>query len=83
MDAVAMSAGAIAALALVLLAGPAGEAGQSAMVAGLALIAFMSTRLLEVARALHAHVGGEVALRRLERLLSPAAAGATSTGDQP
>lgn len=69
MEAVAVSAGGIAALTMIAVATRA-DADGSTLVAGLALIAFIATRLLEFARALHAHIGGEVALRRISRLVS-------------
>lgn len=69
MEATAVTAGALSALALVVAAVDSSSVDKGALIAGLALIAFIATRLLEIARALHAHVGGKVAQRRIARLL--------------
>lgn len=66
MDATAVLAGSLAAFVLVL---RVIESGEGMGIAGnLTLIAFISARLLEASRALHASVGGKIAMTRLIRL---------------
>jgi ABC-type multidrug transport system fused ATPase/permease subunit len=69
MEAVAVASGGLSGLALVLAALGEPSPEKSGLIAGLALIAFIATRLLELARAIHAHAGGKVALRRIATLL--------------
>lgn len=68
MDAIATLAGLAAALLIVLQWSGSGRGGEIA--GSLTLIAFISARLLETARALHARTGGQIALLRLARLLA-------------
>lgn len=71
MDASATLGGLAAMLVIVV---PAAGGGQQAGLAGnLTLIGFIAARLLESARALHARIGGQIALRRLEERLAAAA----------
>lgn len=69
MDAVATIAGLAAALVLVW------QTVDSQDIAGLAgsltLVGFIAARLLESARALHARIGGRIALQRLTALVAP------------
>jgi ABC-type multidrug transport system fused ATPase/permease subunit len=67
-EGVMLAAAGLAALALVVAARQAG-ASAADLVAGLALIGFAGARLVEFARALHAHLGGRIALARVQRLL--------------
>lgn len=71
MDAVASIAGLAAPLILVWqsLAGTA----QTGLAGGVMLLGFIAARLIESARALHARVGGRIALDRLEERLAIAA----------
>lgn len=74
MDAAATLAGLAAVLLIVwqTYAGTAPGAQPEASLAGsLTLLGFIAARLLESARALHARVGGRIALERLEKLLAP------------
>lgn len=80
MEAIAVITGALSALILVIIAMNAAAVDKSALIAGLALIGFIATRLLEVARALHAHVGGQVARRRVATLLRNASNGKDING---
>ena len=71
MDASATLGGLAAMLVIVV---PLARGGQQAGLAGnLMLIGFIAARLLESARALHARIGGRIALRRLEERLVAAA----------
>lgn len=76
MDALATFAGLAAALVIVAgtARGSAGPDGAASLAGSLTLLAFIAARLLEIARALHARIGGRLALERLARLLGPAAA---------
>jgi hypothetical protein len=57
-------------LATLMIAVSALRTGNIASIAGgLTLIAFISTRLMETSRALHARIGGSIALARLEQKL--------------
>jgi ABC-type multidrug transport system fused ATPase/permease subunit len=78
MEAVAVASGGLSGLALVLSALSAPSPDKSSLIAGLALLAFIATRLLELARAIHAHAGGKVALRRIATLLGEPAPSRTS-----
>lgn len=67
MDGIAVLAGGLAAVIVVLGTLPRGAGSQ---IAGtLTLVAFISARLLESARALHARTGGQIALTRFTRLI--------------
>jgi len=69
MDAAATLGGLAAALILMWQATAAGGAGADQGLAGsLTLLGFISARLLDSARALHARIGGRLALARLARL---------------
>jgi ABC-type multidrug transport system fused ATPase/permease subunit len=68
LDAVATLAGLAAALTLGIKA--VGNGAGTALAGDLMLVAFIGARLLETARALHARIGGGIALDRLERKLS-------------
>lgn len=70
LEAAAVLAGALSALAVVVLVQLRPEQGQGALIGGLALAGFIASRFLEISRALHAHVGGRIALLRLGQLLS-------------
>lgn len=74
MDAAATLAGLLAALLIVWQA-PGGGAGNPpgavSLAGSLTLLGFIAARLLEAARALHARIGGRIALERLEQLLAP------------
>ncbi|MEE4317776.1 MAG: hypothetical protein V2I74_12430 [Erythrobacter sp.] len=71
MDASATLGGLAAMLVIVL---PVFGGGRQAGLAGsLMLIGFIAARLLESARALHARIGGRIALQRLEERLAAAA----------
>ncbi|MCZ8136945.1 MAG: hypothetical protein O9266_11635 [Porphyrobacter sp.] len=74
MDAAATLAGLLAALVLVwqAMAGlEGGVQGVTSLAGSLTLLGFIAARLLESARALHARIGGRIALERLEKLLEP------------
>lgn len=76
MDAAATLAGLLAALVLVWPAIKGLEGGQqggASLAGSLTLFGFIAARLLESARALHARIGGRIALDRLEKLLAPEA----------
>lgn len=75
MDGVALAGAGLAGLALLALA-PGHE--DRALIAALALTGFVSARLLDVARALHALAGGGVALQQISARLRPRAAGDTN-----
>ncbi len=68
MELLAAVAGGIATVLLVTMPSAAGSA--AALVGQISLIGFISSRLLETARALHARVGGRIALDRLAVLLA-------------
>ncbi len=68
MDAAATLAGLAAALLLVWQASGATDA--VGLAGSLTLLGFIAARLLESARALHARIGGKIALERLSRLLA-------------
>ncbi len=72
MDAAATLAGLLAALVIVwqAIAGlDSGPQGGASLAGSLTLLGFIAARLLESARALHARIGGRIALERLEKLL--------------
>lgn len=69
MDAVAAIAGLAAALILVWQT--AGSQDIAGLAGSLTLLGFIAARLLECARALHARIGGRIALRRLVALVAP------------
>jgi ABC-type multidrug transport system fused ATPase/permease subunit len=72
MDAFATLAGLAAALVIVWQASQiASESGAAGLAGSLTLLGFIAARLLESTRALHARIGGRLALDRLERLLAP------------
>ena len=74
MDAAATLAGLLAALMLVwqMIAGlESGRQAGASLAGSLTLLGFIAARLLESARALHARIGGRIALERLEKLLAP------------
>jgi ABC-type multidrug transport system fused ATPase/permease subunit len=73
MDAVATLAGLAAALVIVWQSahGGAGAQGEVGLAGSLTLLGFIAARLLESARALHARIGGRLALVRLAQLLEP------------
>lgn len=66
MEAIAIAAG-MASLLIVISA--AGAASTGTVLASFALIGFVAARLLEGVRALHARIGGAIALERLHRLI--------------
>ncbi|HQS68067.1 MULTISPECIES: hypothetical protein [unclassified Novosphingobium] len=66
MDAVALAGGGLGIFVLLAIAGTARD---ESLIAGLALIGFIASRLVEVSRALHACVGGKVALEQIETRL--------------
>lgn len=70
MDALATLGGLGAALVIVWQSGAA-EADRANLAGSLTLLGFIAARLLETARALHARIGGRLALDRLARLLAP------------
>lgn len=72
MDAAATLAGLAAALILVWQT--IGNPSATGLAGSLTLLAFIAARLLESARALHARIGGRIALQRLNRLIAPDAA---------
>jgi ABC-type multidrug transport system fused ATPase/permease subunit len=72
MDAAATLAGLAAALVIVWQSRALTTSGGAAGLAGsLTLLGFIAARLLESARALHARIGGRLALLRLAQLLEP------------
>lgn len=73
MDAAATLAGLAAALVIVWQStqGGPGEQGAVGLAGSLTLLGFIASRLLESARALHARIGGRLALVRLAQLLGP------------
>lgn len=72
MDAAATLAGLAAALVIVWQSRAPTPAGSVTGLAGsLTLLGFIAARLLESARALHARIGGRMALDRLAQLLAP------------
>lgn len=72
MDAAATLAGLAAALVIVWQSRVLTPAGTATGLAGsLTLLGFIAARLLESARALHARIGGRLALLRLAQLLEP------------
>jgi ABC-type multidrug transport system fused ATPase/permease subunit len=74
MDAFATLAGLAAALVIVWQASQiASDSGAAGLAGSLTLLGFIAARLLESARALHARIGGRLALDRLARLLAPEA----------
>lgn len=68
MDATALFAGGLSLLAILALA-VGGNVDSTAVISVVGLTAFLSTRLLDIARALHALAGGAVALDNLENRL--------------
>lgn len=75
MDAVATFAGLAAALVIGWQSRMATASGSTLGLAGsLTLLGFIAARLLESARALHARIGGRLALQRLAQLLEPGSA---------
>lgn len=70
MDALATLGGLGAALVIVWQSGTA-AADRASLAGNLTLLGFIAARLLEAARALHARIGGRLALDRLARLLAP------------
>lgn len=70
MEAAATLAGLLAALVLVWQT-MTGLEGRGSLAGSLTLLGFIAARLLESARALHARIGGRIALDRLEKLLAP------------
>ncbi|MFN3865065.1 MAG: hypothetical protein ACK4RT_12385 [Erythrobacter sp.] len=70
MEAAATLAGLLAALVLVWQT-MTGLEGRASLAGSLTLLGFIAARLLESARALHARIGGRIALDRLEKLLAP------------
>lgn len=68
MEFIAAASGGIATILLVTMQSESGAI--AALVGQLSLIGFISTRLLETARALHARAGGQIALHRLSALLA-------------
>lgn len=73
MDAIATLAGLAAAMVIVWQALATGV--ETGLAGSLTLLGFIAARLLESARALHARIGGRIALQRLSRLLSSASQG--------
>jgi len=78
MEAAATLAGLVAALSLALVWQASGEAGHAGLAGGLTLLGFIAARQLESARALHARIGGRIALDRLAQRLAVASARRTS-----
>ena len=78
MEAAATFAGLGAALSLALVWQASGESGHAGMAGGLTLLGFIAARQLESARALHARIGGRIALERLDQRLAVASARRTS-----
>lgn len=72
MDGSALFAGGLSLLAILGLAAR-GDVAAAAVISVVGLAAFVSARILDIARALHALAGGEVALDNLEVRLRPAA----------
>ncbi|WDA40981.1 hypothetical protein [Erythrobacter sp. BLCC-B19] len=70
MEAIATLAGLAAALVLVWQAG--GRGGHAGIAGHLTVIGFIAARLLESVRALHARIGGQIALDRLAGLIASA-----------
>jgi hypothetical protein len=70
MEAIATLAGLAAALVLVWQAG--GRGGHAGVAGHLTVIGFIAARLLESVRALHARIGGRIALDRLAGLIASA-----------
>lgn len=70
MEAIATLAGLAAALVLVWQAG--GRGGHAGIAGHLTVIGFIAARLLESVRALHARIGGRIALDRLAGLIASA-----------
>lgn len=70
MEAIATLAGLAAALVLVWQAG--GRGGHGGIAGHLTVIGFIAARLLESVRALHARIGGRIALERLAGLIASA-----------
>lgn len=70
MDAMATLAGLAAALMIVWQT--ISNGGMAGLAGSLTLFAFIAARLLECARALHARIGGRIALDRLTGLIAPA-----------
>lgn len=70
MDGSALFGGGLSLLAILALAAR-GEAAAAAVISVVGLAAFVSARVLDIARALHALAGGEVALDNLEIRLRP------------
>lgn len=73
MEAVATLAGLAAALILALVWQASGQPGHAGLAGSLTLLGFIAARLLESARALHARIGGRIALDRLQKRLALAA----------
>lgn len=73
MEAAATLAGLGAALSLALAWQASGQTSHAGIAGSLTLLGFIAARLLESARALHARIGGSIALKRLQQRLAAAA----------
>jgi ABC-type transport system involved in cytochrome bd biosynthesis fused ATPase/permease subunit len=71
MEAIVLIGGMAAGMIVILAAAccSAGHGGDGSALAGFAIIGFAATRLLEAVRALHARIGGTIALERLDQMV--------------